>query len=298
MSSKLKHLTYITDIIRSHQGISKTDLLLKLDTYNQATTERTLERNLRLLRDQYEIDVAFNPQLNGFVIEEENNPNLRTFEHFAKTQVLGGMLSDMLNNGLKVWDVVDIDDQVPIMNLEHIKLIVEAMLDKKRIKMTYLKFFEKELAAYELEPHLIRQVNKRWYLIAGDASTQPATIKTFGLERIIKIEKMDAAYEPQTKEIKKLSKKVYGISLYNDEKELVVLETNRWQGKYFETLPTHHSQRVEYLPNDVCRVSMNIVINQELIALIASQTHPIKVLKPERLKREYRAFLEGKLLDF
>jgi predicted DNA-binding transcriptional regulator YafY len=181
------------------------------------------------------------------------------------------------------------------MNLEHVKPLVEAMLDKKRVKITYLKFFQKEFDNYELEPHLIRQVMKRWYLIAGDSATNPPTIKTFGLERIIKIEKTQNAYQPQTKEIKKRIRKVYGISQYNEDKEVVVLETNRWQGKYLETLPIHPSQQVEYLLNDMCRISLSIVINQELIQLLASQPHAIKVIKPERLKTEYRQFLETKL---
>jgi predicted DNA-binding transcriptional regulator YafY len=254
-----------------------------------------LERDLKILSNKFEVEIKFNTNVKGFFLEEENNPNLRTFEHFAKTQVLSGILADMLNNGQKVWDVVDIDDQVPIMNLEHVKPLVEAMLDKRRVRITYLKFFQKEFDTYELEPHLIRQVMKRWYLIAGDSGTEDVTIKTFGLERIIKVEKTKTPYEPQTKEIKRRIRKVYGISQYNEEKESVVLETNRWQGKYLETLPIHPSQRVEYLLNDTCRVNLSVVINQEIIQLLASQTHAIKVIKPERLKTLYREFLEKKL---
>lgn len=293
--SKLKHLTYITDIIRNNPGISKTDLLAQLKAYNQPTNERTLDRDIRLLAEQYEVEISINPQNEGLEITAENNPSLRTFEHFAKTQVLGGMLNDMLTNGTKVWNVVDIDDQVPIMNLEHVKDLVEAILNKERVRITYLKFFQKEPDTYEIEPHLIRQVIKRWYLIAGDASTEPATIKTFGLERIIKVQKLSAHFEPQTAQIKKRIKNVYGISQYNNKRETVLLETNRWQGKFFETLPAHTSQRVEYLMNDICHIQLHIVVNIELMQLLASQPHPIKILKPESLKIEYREFIENKL---
>ena len=293
--SKLKHLTYITDIIRNNPGILKSELLNQLKLYNQVTTQRTLERDIRLLREQYEVEITLNPNNDGLEITAENNPNLRTFEHFAKTQVLGGMLNDMLTNGSKIWNCVDIDDQVPIMNLVHVKELIEAILEKRRVRITYLKFFQKEPEIYELEVHLIRQVMKRWYLIAGDASVEPVTIKTFGLERIIKIEKLTTSYQPKTQEIKKRIRKVYGISQYNDEKAHVVLETNRWQGKYFETLPIHSSQRVEYLPNDMCRVSLSIVLNQELTQLLASQPHGIFIVKPESLKNAYQEFLEKKL---
>ena len=101
--SKLKHLTYITDIIRNNPGILKSELLNQLKLYNQVTTQRTLERDIRLLREQYEVEITLNPNNDGLEITAENNPNLRTFEHFAKTQVLGGMLNDMLTNGSKIY---------------------------------------------------------------------------------------------------------------------------------------------------------------------------------------------------
>ena len=54
-------------------------------------------------------------------------------------------------------------------------------------------------------------------------------------------------------------------------------------------------QRVEYLPNDMCRVSLSIVLNQELTQLLASQPHGIFIVKPESLKNAYQEFLEKKL---
>ena len=297
MASKLKHLHYILEIIKNNSGISKKELLTKLELYGSPTAERTLERDFSILRDQYEVDVQYNPAIRGYEIDEESNPNLRTFENFAKTQVLGGMLNEMLSKGVRVWDVVDIDDQVPIMNVEHIQQLIEAILDKRRVKITYLKFFEKEPETYELEPHLIRQSLKRWYLIAGDTESSPPTIKTFGLERIIEIKRLDKIYKPQTQRIKELSKTVYGISMYQEKQELVILETNRWQGKYWETLPVHPSQQVEYVSKDTCRIKLNLVINQELKQLLASQAQTIKVIAPERLKQEYKEFIRHKLKD-
>ena len=297
MSIKLTHLHYIYEIIKNNSGISKADLLNRLEVYGSATTERTLERDLGILREQYEVDIVYDSALRGYLIDEESNVNLRTFENFAKTQVLGGMLDDMLNKGVRVWDVVDIDDQVPIMQVEHIKSLIEAILDKRRVKITYRKFFEKANGVYELEPQFIRQSQKRWYLIAGDTSTTPPTIKLYGLERIISVERLATPFKPGTKAIKDRFRGVYGVSEYYKEKEKVVIETNHYQGKYFETLPVHTSQQVEYLTDDLCRITLFLVPNKELLQMLVSQLQPIKVIAPEVLKADYRAFIERKLKE-
>lgn len=295
MSAKLTHLHYIYEIIKNNPGISKAGLLQRLDLYGSPTTERTLERDLGILREQYEVEIQYDTQLRGYVVDDAENPDLRTFENFAKNQVLGGMLADMLNKGVRVWDVVDIDDQVPIMQIEHLKAVIEAILDKKRVAVTYRKFFEKEPEVYELEPHLIRQVLKRWYVIAGDTSTSPPTIKTFGLERFLAVKRLQTPYKPSTKPIKERCRTVYGISGYNGTRELVVLETSYAQGKYFETLPVHSSQQVAYLGDDVCRVKLHVAVNAELVQLIASQLKPIKIVGPEKLKADYKKFILKKL---
>ena len=295
MSAKLTHLHYIFEIIKNNPGITKVDLLGRLELYGSPTTERTLERDLSILRDQYEVDIVYEPALRGYVIDEDSNPDLRTFENFAKTQVLGGMLNDMLNNGVRVWEVVDIDDQVPIMQVEHLKAIIEAILDKKQISVTYRKFFEKDPETYVLEPHLIRQALKRWYVIAGDTSTTPPTIKTFGLERILSVKRLNKSFKPSTKSIKERCRTVYGISGYNGERDLVILETSRAQGKYFETLPIHPSQQVEYLPEDACRIKLHVVVNAELVQLLASQLKPIKIIGPEKLQADYKKFIMAKV---
>jgi predicted DNA-binding transcriptional regulator YafY len=297
MTLRLTHLHYVYEIIKNNAGISKADLLHKLGVYSSPATALSLERDLGMLREQYGVEIVFNAATQRYTLNENADANLRTFENFAKTQVLGGMLDDMLNKGVRVWDVVDVDDQVPIMQVEHIKNLIEAILDRKRVKVTYRKFFEKANDVYELEPQFIRQSQKRWYLIAGDTSTAPPTIKLYGIERIISVERLTTPFKPGTKAIKERFKGVYGVSEYYKDKEKVVLETNHYQGKYFETLPVHTSQQVEYLTGDRCRITLFVVPNKELLQLLVSQLQPIKVLAPEALKADYRAFVERKFKD-
>ncbi len=239
--------------------------------------------------------ISFDKNLQGYVIDEEHDAELRTFQNFAKHQAMNGMLADMLHNGVKVWDVVDIDDQMPIMQIGLIKDLIEAMLDKKRVRIQYHKFFEKEPAEYKLEPHLIRQVLKRWYLIAGDM--EDGIVKTFGLERIIGLKRTSESYNPQTEKIKNRSQKVYGVSMYNESRQEVVIETSKWLGKYWETLPVHSSQEVEYIAGDKCRITFFVVVNMELVQLLASQLQPVKIIKPKKLREEYREFIERKMND-
>jgi hypothetical protein len=54
---------------------------------------------------------------------------------------------------------------------------------------------------------------------------------------------------------------------------------------------------VEYLTGDRCRITLFVVPNKELLQLLVSQLQPIKVLAPEALKADYRAFVERKFKD-
>ena len=79
--------------------------------------------------------------------------------------------------------------------------------------------------------------------------------------------------------------------------QLIELETNHWQGKYFESLPVHTSQRISFEPHDKCLIKLHIPINREILQLLASQRQSIKVIHPPKLKRDFKAFIESKLKD-
>ena len=58
MPSKLKQLHHIFQLIRNTPGISKKQILERLDELDSSSTVRTLERDLKTLREEFSIDIT------------------------------------------------------------------------------------------------------------------------------------------------------------------------------------------------------------------------------------------------
>jgi predicted DNA-binding transcriptional regulator YafY len=248
------------------------------------------------LRDKYNINVEYSRVLRGYTVEGPEDYFQQSFRQFAQSQVMNGVFQDLLEKGVQVWDVIGVDDQYPKMSMPLLKAVVTAAVEHQRINLTYLKFYDTEPKNYLLEPQYIKQVEKRWYLYAYDVNDS-YTLKTFGLERATAVELMADRFPSKTELVKTLSRSTYGVTNFNEPKELVVLRTNHWQGKYFETLPVHQSQQIAYLDDDICEIKLNISLNPELMQLLASQRQTIKVVAPLKLKTEYKKFIQRKLKD-
>lgn len=68
----LKRLSCIMHIVTSKRGISKTEMIERLFTdFDIDTTPRTLERDLKNLKDDYGIKINYNRTIRGYVLEED-----------------------------------------------------------------------------------------------------------------------------------------------------------------------------------------------------------------------------------
>jgi predicted DNA-binding transcriptional regulator YafY len=296
MSNHLQHLFLVFDLIKAQPGITKRRLLERLENLGYRTTARTLERHFTILRDQYRINVQYVHQLRGYVIDGPENHYQNAFTQFAQSQMVNSVFQEFLEKGVQLWDVIGVDVQHSKMNMNALKRLVVATVEHQRVRMTYHKFYAPEPKEYLLEPQYIKQVDKRWYLYAKDLGDK-SLLKTFGFERIIDVILLDQKFKVETQKVKAISESTFGVTNFNKPRELVILQTNHWQGKYFETLPIHKSQQITYLDNDICEIKLNIAINPELRQLLASQRQTIKVIAPASLKEDYKAFIRKKLND-
>ena len=55
--------------------------------------------------------------------------------------------------------------------------------------------------------------------------------------------------------------------------------------------------QIEYISKETSRIKLNVVINQELLQLLASQSQALKVISPEKLKTAYKDFILQKVKD-
>lgn len=297
MSDKHTRMEMLLDLIRIHKGISKADLISRMQARGEHLSERTIERYLVDLRNHYAAEIEYDPNTRGYQLHSESQPHA-SFQNFRKQHVLGGALQQLMDRGVKVWKVVDVDDQSPAIDPELFSQLIQAILDKKRVKIHYHKFYEDEASVYTIAPSLLKQTLKRWYLLGDDVSSGThAEPKSWGMERIVSVQVLEQAAQPNPEKFREMTRYIYGISRFGQEQVWITLHTNAWQGKYFETLPVNSSQRVKSIADDLVEVSFKAVINVELLQMLVGQIQYLKVVSPPELVAEYQEFVRRKFKE-
>jgi predicted DNA-binding transcriptional regulator YafY len=177
---------------------------------------------------------------------------------------------------------------------EHLTPLLEHIKSKKSIRIHYRKFSDDILNEYELHPYLLKEFHNRWYLVAFNP--QRNAVRTYGLERIEKLETaerkftIDKSFDPDL-----FFKHTIGITERSEKPENIELRFESATGKYLETQPIHPSQETSRRDGNFVYVSLHVLVTTELINLILSFGHQVKVIKPKKLATKIQHELEQSL---
>ena len=162
--------------------------------------------------------------------------------------------------------------------------ILRAIINKKVLKLTYAPF-GKDSFIDRIYPYYLKQFNDRWYLIA-----QAVGYDTFGhyaLDRIESFEEIDMPYKESEVDFEEYFDDVIGVTVPEGcEPVDVILSVSNSRYNYIKTKPLHLTQRKLSEDKDYTRISINVKINKELIALLLSFGSDIEVLAPASLREE------------
>ena len=177
---------------------------------------------------------------------------------------------------------------------EHLTPLLEHIKSRKSVRIQYRKFSDDLLNEYELNPYLLKEYHSRWYLIAYNVERKG--MRTYGLERIEKLETGDKRFSVDTSFNADLFfKHSLGITERTEKPEHVELQFESSTGKYLVTQPIHPSQKILKQDKKHTTLGMHVLITAELINLILSYGHQVKVLKPKKLATFVQQDLEQTL---
>ena len=168
---------------------------------------------------------------------------------------------------------------------EHLGPLLEAIQERKSIRINYRKFTDDQLKEYELHPYLLKEYHNRWYLVAMDNASN--SIRTFGLERIDSMERaerkftIDKSFDPDI-----FFKHSIGITEKQVKPSHVELSFTPVIGKFLITQPVHSSQQVILESKSEIRIRLEVLLTPELYTFIMGYGDQVKVLKPNTLRKE------------
>lgn len=262
-------------------------LQIQDDTLEFNFSKRTLQRDIREIRNILGIDIMYSRSQRGYYIIQDDYSSdlfLKTLEEINSFSAL------KLTNSLE--SIVYLEKRKP-KRAEFLPDIVQAIQQKKKIEFHYQKFGEEKETIRKVSPIAIREHDNRWYLIADDKGI----VKNFGLERMNKVailkEKIDDNIDFNYDDKYKYS---YGIIVpISEEPEKIILSVTKKQAAYLESLPLHESQHVLEIKQDEVLIGLELFLTEDFISEILSMSRSVTIIEPKKLKEKAKTILRETL---
>lgn len=183
-------------------------------------------------------------------------------------------------------------DYIPSGN-QFLTAIVEAMRKNSVIKIAHQGFTKDHPSTFEIEPYLVKVVNRRWYVIAR--SPYYDDIRSFGLDRISNVEETNKKYKmPKDFDVNKFFEGCCGI--INDQSipvEKVVVRAYWYARKYLKTLPIHSSQTIISEDDEQTTFEYQVRPTYDFLQGILSQVDQVEVLEPQWVCEEIQRMAQN-----
>jgi proteasome accessory factor B len=162
-----------------------------------------------------------------------------------------------------------------------ISSLIDAILHQRRAQIAYFSFNSKKTKSYTLDPYRLVYYRGGLYLYAR--AEEYGEVRTFAVERVQKIEVLDAAFEaPSDFNVNEYARGAFGIA--GGKAEPVELHFDSEIAGYIRERVWHESQDLEDGPGGSVRLRMSVAPGFELQAWIKGFLPHVEVIEPEALR--------------
>ena len=252
-------------------------LQMQDDSLNIGFSQRTLQRDIRDIRNVFGIDIEYSRSRKGYYISQNETENM----NFQRMMEAFDMFNS-LNIAQDLAPHIHIERR-RAHGTENLYGLLHAIKNRFHISFSYQKFLDEESRNRKVEPYALKEFRNRWYLLAKDLDDQ--AIKSFGLDRLSDLEITGIKFEfPLTLDIEARYRNSFGIiGPTGENPERIVLSLDPFQGKYIKTLPLHESQKIIKDSADELRIELTLFVTHDLVMELLSLGCNVKVLKPKSL---------------
>lgn len=256
--------------------------------------QRTLQRDIQVIREVYNIEIKCNRSTNEYEITEDNDLYaqnlLEAFDVFRALQNYGNLS-----------EVIQFEKRLPA-GTEYLSPLLRAIKEKRQVKLHYYKFWDRSSQTQErtIEPYLLKEAQRRWYVLAWDVEKE--ALRVFGLDRIKRLddERGVKFQHPVPKDVEHYFDDSFGAWVDNErtQAEEVVLVFRKLPtdtvfipnpAKYLEAMPLHSSQQILKEEEEAIVLRLRIKITPDFIKELLSYGKQVEVLTPAHLQEELTA---------
>ena len=271
----------------------------EMNIEKQKLSQRTLQRDIPIIAAVYRVFIKCNRSTQEYRIIDESEAFsqnlLEAFDVYHALQNYYGKLSESIL----------FDKRIP-QGTQYLSPLLDAIEKQKQIEIHYHKFWgSKEVQIRTIEPYLLKESQRRWYVLALDVDKK--LIRIFGLDRIKSIEDrgIKRMYDPP-KDIVHFFDDSFGVWVDNDrtKAEKVILSFKK-QGsdsffipnpaEYLRAMPLHRSQVfIKDTPEEMIQ-SLKVKITPDFVKEILSYGAYVRVIEPQHLADRIKTEIKNAL---
>lgn len=271
----------------------------EMNIEGQELSQRTLQRDIPIIAAVYRVFIKCNRSNQEYYIIDEaeafSQNLLEAFDVYHALQNYYGKLSESIL----------FDKRIP-QGTQYLSPLLDAIEKQKQIEIHYHKFWgSKEVQIRTIEPYLLKESQRRWYVLALDVDKK--LLRVFGLDRIKSIEDIGIKrmYDPP-KEIERFFDDSFGVWVDNDrtKAEKVILSFKKQEGdsffipnpaEYLRAMPLHRSQVfIKDTPEEMI-LSLKVKITPDFVKEILSYGAYVRVIEPQHLADRIKTEIKNAL---
>lgn len=208
--------------------------------------------------------------------------------------VIGKLENTIAQNPLSHRSLIQFEKHTTASGTEHLHDLFTAVKEKIVLNITYQPF-GKEPYTQVVHPYLLKEYRNRWFLLARDDKHN--TLCNLALDRIKNIKpfkdsfKENDLFDPNT-----YFNNLVGVTIPAGEGvSEIVLKVKPAQVPYIKTKPIHLNQETADGEDGSMLVTLQLINNYELRAVLLSYSPDIEVLQPATLREQIRQMLQAAL---
>ncbi len=252
-------------------------LQMQDDAMSLGFSKRTLQRDIKEIRNIFGIDIEYSAASKGYFINESAIKNMN-FQRMIEAL-------DIFNSLNIAQDLSPFihPEKRRSQGTENLYSLIHAIKNKLETRFTYQKFWEEDASHRTAEPYALKEFKNRWYVMAKDYKDN--NVKSFALDRLTNLEITNKKYPlPKTYNIEENYRYCFGImNPENTGPQDILLSFNPVQGKYIMSLPLHETQEIVIDKFDEVQIKLKLCVTHDLIMELLSYGDSMKVLKPKSL---------------
>ena len=254
-----------------------------VDTERVGLSERSIQRDLREIRENMNINIKYSKANNGYYIPEYDDAQSNFEMMVEQLNLLGTLYMDRSLSGFVF------PEKRKSKGLEHLPALIHAIKNSLVAEFFYRKYDNSLSHTRKVEPYALKESQGRWYLLAMEIGGRPeekGCIKTWGLDRIKELYiTANKFWKNPEYNIEKEFADSFGIFSDKDkEPEEVILSFTPMGGRYNESFPLHESQETLIDDETEFKIRLKVKLSYDFIMELLSQSQNMKVIAPVHLR--------------